>query len=286
MTRFVYVTDTHYGTAWVEYHQQTPYPQRVKELVAGLDEWIREDGSVDFVLHGGDMIDIATRESIRAARELFKLSVPVYLCVGNHDLTSLVALDMWLEETGGFFPRQKPNFVIKRGDCLLYVLPNQWCDIPYYWLGDQQPHFTPGQMTWIEEKFKSAKDVPCLLVTHSPVFGVPSEQTGFPGPYHDPGAEFSQSVRTLVSRQPNIRCVLGGHNHINTCVRHEGVCYATASAFTEAPFEFKLIEVEGSKIRMSTHSLAPHMSFAVDYDPDRTYVQGRPVDREFEVVNP
>ena len=44
-------------------------------------------GPVDFVLHGGDMIDSTREEHIDRAAEMFRLSVPVYLCLGNHDLT-------------------------------------------------------------------------------------------------------------------------------------------------------------------------------------------------------
>ena len=52
-----------------------------------LDKWIQSHPGIDFVLHGGDMVDLATVENIRAARDLFSLSVPVYLCLGNHDMT-------------------------------------------------------------------------------------------------------------------------------------------------------------------------------------------------------
>jgi hypothetical protein len=74
---------------------------------------------------------------------------------------------------------------------------------------------------------------------------------------------------------------LGGHNHINTHGNIEGCHVVTASAFTEVPFEFKVIEVTAEGCAMMTVALWPYLDVAVDYNWDKTFVQGRACDRAF-----
>ncbi len=109
MTRFVFITDTHLGAANdVGYRQQPRRADQLPALLALLDGWIRREAEggapISFVLHGGDMVDAAGPEILRAATETFRLSVPVYLSLGNHDVTRRDAADLWLSEAPAFFP--------------------------------------------------------------------------------------------------------------------------------------------------------------------------------------
>jgi len=267
----------------MRYQQQKGYPGKLSHLVALLDAWIQKDGGIDFVLHGGDLVDSASKDNIRRGRELFRLSVPVYLCLGNHDLTDQNALDLWLAEAPELFPSHSPNYSVQSGDCFVHVVPNQWCSLHYYWEWEieQYPYFVPHQLGELEATLVKHPDVIHILSTHSPVLGVPSEQTGFTDSYHDPGVSFSEVVFDLVRRYPQIRCVLASHNHINMHVEKDGVHFVTVSAFVESPFEFKVIEVRSGMLKMSTISLVSKVGFRVEYDYDKTYVQGRAKDRAF-----
>lgn len=284
MARFVYITDTHYGANPVIYQQQQAYPEMLEELIALLDSWIVRDGEIDFVLHGGDLVDSASRDNVRAARKLLQLSVPVYLCLGNHDLTDPDALAIWLAEAPELFPNRNPNYSLETEDCLVHVVPNQWCETPYYWQLEQKPHFTPDQVDALREKLTISPNAVHVLCTHSPVLGVPGEQTGFDGTYHDPDEAFTRRVSEIVSQHQHVRCVLGGHSHINTCVERGSTHFVTGSAFVETPFEFKLFEIGPGSVRMCTLSLALQVSFKAEYNYDKTYVQGRSRDRKFETL--
>ena len=114
MTKFIYIADSHVGAGDTGYYQQPRYADRLPELVALLDAWIQQDSGIDFVLHGGDMVDAASVENIRAARAMFQLSVPVYLCLGNHDLTGENAFDLWLAEAPAFFLEPDPASTRRR----------------------------------------------------------------------------------------------------------------------------------------------------------------------------
>lgn len=281
VTKFVYIADSHIGAGETGYYQQPRYAGRLPELAALLDVWIQRDGGVDFVLHGGDMVDAASVESIRAAWAMFQLSVPVYLCLGNHDLTREDSLDAWIAEAPAFFPEHAPVFTVRRDDCWVHVLPVQWCDTPYFWHETQRPHFLPEHLARIGATITGHADVVHILCTHGEIFGVPLEQTGFDDVYHAPLAAYTQVVLDFARKHPQIRCVLAAHNHINTCVVRDGVPFVTTSAFAETPFEFKVIEVEGDKLAMTTHNLLSAVSFEAAYDFDKTFVQGRKKDRTF-----
>ena len=80
---------------------------------------------------------------------------------------------------------------------------------------------------------------------------------------------------------PNLRCILSGHNHINSCsdFGSEGVKAVTTSSFTETPFEFKVIDIEPGRLAMRTENLVEDCGFTAQYNYNKTYVQGRLKDR-------
>ena len=230
------------------------------------------------------MVDTATEENVQSARQAFDLPAPVYLCLGNHDMRPPDALRTWLAEAPGFFVNDRPSFSIARDDCVLHVMPTQWNATPYFWDKAMDPHFLAEQMETTRAAIEERPEAIHILCTHSPVMGVPTEQTGFPAAYHDPGEAFRQTVFDLVKSNPRALCVLSAHTHINSHVEENGVHFVTASAFVETPFEFKLIDVTPERMRLSTISLAALLDFAPRYDDSRRYVQGREQDRAFEVT--
>jgi len=120
-----------------------------------------------------------------------------------------------------------------------------------------------------------------VIITHSQIFGLPSGQTGFAEPLHAPGGEFASVVQEKTAGLPVI-LILGAHNHLNMNVEAKGISHVTASAFTEMPFEFKIFEINDSALSMKTIPLFGEVSFRSDYYFDKTFVQGRPIDRSFE----
>lgn len=285
MTRFLFLTDTHLGaTNDVGYTQQPQYADRLGELVALLNDWIAAQGgdSIDFVLHGGDMVDVVTGGTLAAARETFALSVPVRLALGNHDLTAPDSAALWLSAAPLFFPGGQPAYSLSGAGWMLHVLPTQWCDVPYSWTDVQNPHFLPEHLANLEATLAQYPGLVHLICTHAEVLPVPAVQIGRSGPYHPPLLSYRNLVAALVHRFPQIKAVIGGHNHINTHGFLGGAHVVTASAFTEAPFEFKVFEIGPDRFAMETVSLMPCVSFRANYNWDKTFVQGRRCDRAFD----
>ncbi|MEI6602911.1 MAG: A/G-specific adenine glycosylase [Clostridia bacterium] len=272
--KFILISDSHIGAPAIAYQQQQGYPEHLPEIIAALDRWIRTQKDVAFVLHAGDMVDEATAPNIKLARQLFQLSVPVYLCLGNHDLDAPDALALWLKHAPDFFPGGAPNYTIEDNLCAIHVRPNQWDDVPYFWGSKQDAHFLAEQTSSI-----AAANTLQFLCTHSPAFGVPPEQTGFALPYHAAEEAFQTEVLALVRQNPAIRWVLSGHSHLNMRVTHEGTQFVTVSSFAEVPFEAKVFEISASQVSMETISLREQIQFPTVYDSNKAYVQGRAIDR-------
>lgn len=285
MTRFIYLADTHLGAAPMGYNQQIPYPERLSDILTALDGWINQDGDIDFMIHGGDMIDRMSEDMVRRASDLFQFSIPVYLCLGNHDLTAEDSLDQWLKVAPEFFPDGHPEYLLDTPDGVVYVMPNHWCATPYYWGEVQDPQFSSDQQNVFNGALMATSKDMQVFVTHSPVFGLPPAQTLLPEPLHEPAGAFSNTIGNLTAAHPGIRCVLGAHNHMNMHIEKTKVHYVTVSAFVESPFEFKLFEMQSDLLSMTTISLADRLPFKADYDKDKTFVQGRMIDRSFTHLN-
>jgi DNA repair exonuclease SbcCD nuclease subunit len=281
MTRFIYMADTHCGADPMGYCMQAGYPQRLPELLAALESWMAAS-PVDFILHGGDMVDAGTDENIGRAAALFRLSVPVYLCLGNHDVTEESSLARWASLAGSLLPGGTPTYTLGAADCVIHVAPNQWePGEPYIWRQQQQAHLLDDQLDHLDQTMRQRPQDPHVLLTHSPVHGLPPQQTGHTDAYHAPPDAFAEQIHGLVDSHAAIRCVLGAHNHMNMHLERGPVHYVTASSWSEAPFEFKLFEADAGGISMSTRWLGDSVGFPWEYDFNRTFVQGREPDRGF-----
>ena len=287
MTRFLYLSDSHWGAGGVGYHLQPKYDEHLPELITALKKWMASAGSVDFVLHGGDMVHETKDADIRAAVDCFDLGIPVHLCLGNHDITSAGSLETWERLAPQLFGNPAAvdhgaaGFAIDVEDCVIHVIPNQWGTTPFVWDETQDPHFLDSQMEVLDARLAARPDATHLISTHSPVFAIETGQTGLEGPFHSPAASFAEVV-TAVAERHGVTCVLGAHSHANMNKEHTGVNYVTVSSFVETPFEFKLFEVDADSLSMETHNLQDRVEFAADYDWNSTFVQGRACDRSIQ----
>ncbi|MCQ6558805.1 metallophosphoesterase family protein [Paenibacillus mendelii] len=278
MTRFLYLSDTHIGAEVVGFQQQPAYPEKLDELLSTVAE-LACSGEIDFVLHGGDMVDTCTPATIARAKQLFDLPVPVYLSLGNHDLDREDALSLWLTHAPEFFIDQSPQYTIEHADCDIHVTPNQWeTGMPYYWRSQQEAYFLEDQLHVLEEAIAKSRGKNQWLAIHNPIYGVPKEQSGAEHIIHDAPPLFREVVVTIMESHPELRGVLSGHSHINTLKQTEAGVYLSASSFIEAPFEYKIIEVTQQSLSIRTHAVSG-LSFQADYDAARSFVQGREIDR-------
>ncbi len=283
MTRVLYISDTHWGSGDSGYTMQPKYDEKLPVLLVRLMAWIEENGPVDFLLHGGDVIHETEDSSIQAAAEHFDLPLPIHLCLGNHDLTAQGSVDTWMRLAPQFFLGDATDFTIDTDDCMIHVIPNQYGTTPFLWDQTQDPHFLPAQIQNLEQRLELASDTTHLILTHSPVLDVDRQQSGLHKPFHQPPESFTTCVMGLVDKY-GVTCVLGAHSHVNMKRELNGVNYITVSSFVETPFEFKLFEVTSDSVSMKTHNLLDRIDFRADYNWDNTFVQGRACDRSFHTT--
>ena len=281
MSKFILISDTHLGANPMFYQQQKGYPEHLDLIVKALKEFITEQGDIDFVLHAGDMIDFTSDQNIDKASRVFDFSIPLYLCLGNHDLTTPDSREKWLNLAPQFFLSGNSDFTIIRDDCAVHIAPNQWCETPYFWDDSQEPFFLNEQKKSLKTQFLNTSGRHNIFVTHCPVYGLPKEQTGKDVEIHAPAQKFTQECLTILKNCGDLKCVISGHTHLNMRREKNSIHYVTASSLSEVPFEFKCFEIDHDKLTMQTYSLENYIDMKFEYNPDRAFVQGRRLDRTF-----
>lgn len=285
--RFLYLTDTHLGGTEAGYTLQPRCWDRVGLLFDGLSTWLRRH-SVDFILHGGDVIDHGTACEIKMAVSCFsRLGVPTYLCLGNHDLAQRDSMDHWRSQHGGMLPDGADTFALEFGEFGLFVLGHHWytTDPPHYWQEDkpQIPLLDDRQRCFLES-FLATSDRPVIVATHSPLNAVPSVQTGMPQPFHSPDPEFVNIFRTLARKFDMMKLILCGHNHANSVYDHGGFVTMTTASFTETPFDVRTITVCDEAVEVETISLADLVSnLPVQYRAGYDWVMGGSAQRQLTI---
>ncbi|MUV36989.1 3',5'-cyclic-AMP phosphodiesterase [Lentibacillus sp. JNUCC-1] len=281
MTKFIYFTDTHIGANPVGFCQQPAYPQSINNLVTYLKNVVVSE-QIDFVVHGGDLVQTCKKDLIQEAVKLMNFSVPVYLCLGNHDLDHKNAVNTWMENAPNLFCENKPAYSVIDKTSALHIIPNHWIDNHlYYWENKQNPYFTQAQIHYLEKKFQAHPDKKHILITHSPVFGMSKKQSGLDHVIHEPPLSFQDTILQTSLQYPELKLVLSGHNHLNTLKQRNGTLFVSGSSFIETPFEYKIIEVTERCINLRTHSIGQTalLDFVPSYNYEATYVQGREQDR-------
>ncbi len=99
--------------------------------------------------------------------------------IRSHSLATPDALAQGWQHAHALFPKGRPEHSIRTPHCVIHVVPNQWDEHAYHWTGAQREHFSADQLAYLADNLSTLPDRQHLLLTHSPVFGLPTKQTGF-----------------------------------------------------------------------------------------------------------
>ncbi len=281
--RIAYITDTHLGAAAEDWHQQPRWVGGVPALIRRLRLWCDEQ-DVGLVIHGGDVVHVATYSQIQLAAALLgSLGRPVMVSLGNHDLTEADSMDNWRRIAG----QQRNMFVedthLPFDDCDVIVMNNHWSSAEasgMHWTG-AKPYaefVTTEQLAWLDKAFAAQRSKPAILAIHSPIDALPPELTGMDTMYKVPDAAYAAAMHELFVRHPRARLVLGGHNHVTHAIRHGDRVDLSTSSLTEVPFQLRLIDVLPDRIDVTTPTLGPGPENLV-IDAARAWTTGRESDR-------
>lgn len=277
--KFILLADSHIGGKNdVGFQQQPKYPEQHEELLDALDRVVREE-RVDFILHAGDMTEHGTVEEIRLSRRLFSaLPIPVYLAAGNHDCRTENSDELWLSNAPEFFPDGTIDTSFVRGGIRFELLCNSWSPDERRWVPERGMHtgLTKEQYARLNS---GDQTLPRMVVMHSQIRPGYTRQTGMPQDFMPPENHFENVGSALIDAFHPLM-ILGGHNHLNLCERIGNTLAVTPSAFSEAPFEYKIVEVRDGWLSMKTARLGDMVGFPFRYLPECRFIQGDNCDRE------
>lgn len=274
--KFLYITDTHIGCSHDGYHLQPRYVGCEEQLFAGLARWVAEH-DIRFVVHGGDLTDHGTPEEIdRAVALCGGLGVPVYLCLGNHDLARADSIERWRSDAKTLLPEGETSFIVDAGPVALHVIAHHWHpDIGYRWQADrpQEPRLDGNRVDALEASLKRTNR-PAIAVTHAPINAVPRRQCGRDEAFHPPYRPYAETWRRIIRANRNLRLVLTGHNHAFSESGDTFSC--TTPAFNEIPAQARVVTVRERTIEIETVSLAADLALPATPDPETAWCIGPP----------
>jgi 3',5'-cyclic AMP phosphodiesterase CpdA len=186
---------------------------------------------VDFFVSGGDNTENGLlKEYEFVETQIQSLQVPVFWCLGNHDLFNSGWVN-WKKRHGTSMKH------LRLGSLSLYILDNAGGTIGL------------KQRTWLEEALKKDTATHKVATMHYPMY---------PGTNYelDSGQAHVQETLLLSTmfEKYKVKTVLGGHSHIYREVTLNGIRYITASALKEnSPNKmFLRVNINGNQLTTET----------------------------------
>ncbi len=186
-----------------------------------------KNNPVDFLISGGDNTQSGTSEEYAFVdREMKKIGLPIFWCVGNHDFFG-DGWQLWRDYYGTTVR------LLKLPHTSIYILDNG------------AGTFGQTQRLWFEQQLKQDTATHRIAVMHFPIYGDLD--------YVLESHSFSREDQTFASlfERYNVKHVLMGHSHLYRNVLINGVRYITASALKEnSPSKMILrVDVDSKEVK-------------------------------------
>jgi 3',5'-cyclic AMP phosphodiesterase CpdA len=218
---FIHISDTHIGPS----DGYTLWGKNTLSCAGALADRINAfDAPVDFVMHTGDIVNVADQNSFSRAAGLFsRLRLPVYFLQGNHDgdaafFSRFAALNQ--KVTPFDAPDNTSYWFAAKGAAMLALD----CRGPAF--EDSEGLFSEMHERILDQFFCQTETMPLLIFTHFPALPLDS-------PWIDNGMLLRNGNRfheMLRRSGRNILGVFSGHVHHNTCTHRDGILYASCSS--------------------------------------------------------
>lgn len=296
MLRILYLTDSHFGQTPEDPWMLQPHsPQCFEAFYAALPRWL-EQHAIDYVVHGGDAVSQPRPQDVDHAAATFgSLGRPVYLCLGNHDLASDDAADLWRGRHNGLLPDGRFDFVIEHEAADLVVLAHHWYELtrPYYWDRHRPmlPILADDQWRLLHEQAARSQALgrPLLLALHSQVLGLGHTPYGSTNAVTSPpNPELLIRLRALGRKYPCLKLVMSGHCHAHHILPVGTFHAMTTAAVGESPFEARVLTIErgsrdGASLVIETVCFRDVFGLDAPYNDEMAWAQGGPADRWREI---
>ncbi|SDW71626.1 metallophosphoesterase [Paenibacillus sp. CF384] len=198
----------------------------------------------DWHISLGDLTNVGSPSELQGVYELLqheKQGRRFIHVLGNHDLY-LLPREQVLEMTG-----QKRYHAIDTDEAMLVFLDTaRELDITDWsgWVDEEQ-------LRWLEACVERSGSKPLLVFGHHPVYRTTSRSE-----MHNESIHPSIDMWRILSRKKQgIGVYFNGHTHVNSIVSQSNWTFVQLAACLDHP-EFRIVEVEGEHIRISTVDVA------------------------------
>ncbi len=204
----------------------------------GATLWALAREGIDFVMHGGDMTENATRDEFALfAGIVGSQPLPVYGCMGNHDVYLESSRPDALELLGDLFP----------GGSLSYALPKPPLRFVVLDVKIEEPEARDDQRAWLRDTLMADRQTPTIVVWHYAPFnrgGLSS--CGFR--LHDWSVLGREAVLDIVRAAPNVVATLNGHDHWDEVNDLQGIHHIQNAAVVEWPNSYRVFRVYADRL--------------------------------------
>ncbi|MHB0998057.1 MAG: metallophosphoesterase family protein [Armatimonadota bacterium] len=211
---FVQISDTHTGSAETAFN-------------ARFDEAIKQANNLNpaFVIHTGDALQGWSIESIELFKDYAKkISSPVYIAPGNHDIPELVKsgekkghalLNSWRKAVG------YDRISFTHGNCAFISLNSNLWNTGY--LAERE------QFDWLTSELDKAKGKRIFIFQHSPIYlSNPNEKNGNYFATDNPAR--GKLLDLFASH--HVEAVITGHYHRMNNTVYKGISFLTSPAIS------------------------------------------------------
>jgi len=250
-------------------HDRIHYGNGVKSFKKFLKKVPGETGS-DFVVITGDLIDIYEGEMAgggkldfqarQFARLTDKCKVPVFLTLGNHDISSYSWNDSARVSTQSCAERARATW-IKSATCFkegtyysrifevggttyrLVFLNNAYNTFPPE-LNIKIPFVDKIQLRWLEDQLQQSEDDVEIILMHLPIKSEAGE------------TEPSSELYSVLAKNPSVKLIFSGHNHKNAItvfpsIGNNKITQIQTSGFGQNNMNWRVIRLTENNILIS-----------------------------------
>jgi len=256
---FAVFADTHLGEGRPEWMNVKMDGPAIDELEASLKR-LQSEG-VSFAFIAGDMTDGGRPSQVGSlARVVRNAGLPVYGCIGNHEVFTAGSRTNLTAHAPGLFPTGKSQYVLDKSPLRFVVLDGSWWRDrdgnaleAYDRAKAVRVEAAPGEMDWLRQTLAADTCTPTVVMWHYPFYSRRGEtscgyQLGKP-------VIWNPEVLSILEATPNVVATLNGHMHYNAVDTYRGIVCLQNAAYAEWPNLYRVLRVYPDRIEWEVRQI-------------------------------
>ncbi len=249
---FALFADTHLGAGRPEWMNVKMDEPAISELGASLRQLHAE--SVAFALIAGDMTDVGRSSEIESlAHAIRSADLPVYGCIGNHEVFSAGSRETLMKVIPNLFPDNQTQYVLNKPPLRFLVMDGAWwhdrednvLDV-YDSAKAVRMKPRPADIEWLRQRLAEDVHTPTLLIWHFPFCNRGGASTC--GYQLGKPQVWNAEVLSIIEAAPNVVATLNGHMHYTSVDEHNGIICLQNAAYAEWPHLYRVLRVYSDRI--------------------------------------